>query len=189
MRYTRRHAVEAGRALCQKDMGGSLVGPPGRFAANPYFGMHPANAMQIPPLSGPGGYTSPPNQNTPPGAVMMAMQNPMASGGRVSDPLSDARRLLVECQRSVGGSVIERKQGGSVDGELDVSNEAKKLLGLWEKIEHESPNVDSDRRFTYLIQRSPGAANFFRKLMADGWSRSGARAQIRGALIRWAEGQ
>jgi hypothetical protein len=57
-------------ALHHRDTGGGLRwNAIGQFAPNPEFGMHPANVMQIPPMTGPGGYTSPPNQNTPASAI------------------------------------------------------------------------------------------------------------------------
>jgi hypothetical protein len=177
------------RAL-HRDMGGGLRwNAIGQFAPNPVFGMHPANLMQIPPMSGPGGYTSAPNQNTPPAAIMMAQQAqqaqaPMAHGGEVdAAAFADACRLLHHAKRAYGGQVAYRS-GGEVS---DHVSEAKRLLALMDLIDRENPRVSADKRFSYACQRAPGLARFLKLLLQDGYSRSGARATIHGALIRWAE--
>lgn len=86
------------------------------------------------------------------------------------------------------GSAAHYKAGGEVN-EPDVSDKAKRLLRLARKIDRENPNASEDKKFSYLCQRSPGTRQFLRKLLQDGYSRSGARATIHGALLRWADGQ
>jgi hypothetical protein len=261
MRFRRSDAVAMGRALARqdhmkalhRDMGGGLRwGAIGQFAPNPIYGMHPANVMQIPPMSGSGGYTNPPNASTPPTAIMMAAQ-PHASGGGTSfadrieaadapsanvesSPATSALDLLVGAMKAYGvdplrlsrfgnqppatnplaqsahdyveaqspawyrrplsnlglsdpDEVTPRAKGGNVKEEPDVTDEAKRLLVLWKRIERESPNVDADKRFSYVAQRSPGIRRLLRKMLAAGGSRSGARAQIQGCLIQWSEGR
>jgi hypothetical protein len=171
------------------DTGGGLRwNAMGSFAPNPVYGMHPAQVMQIPPMSGPGGYTSPPNQNTPPAAIMAAQQA-HASGGQVDEnALAHAHRLLFEAKRACGGQVGGYKSGGEVKEPAYVT-EAKRLLALIDRIDKENPRVSADKRFSYACQRAPGLSRFLKMLLQDGYSRSGARATINGALIRWADGQ
>jgi len=120
----------------------------------------------------------------------MAMQ-PHAQGGEIDgNALAHARMLLHEAVRACGGRV-ERASGGNVKRDLDVTDEAKRLCALMDRIETESPEVDEvddDRQFSYLCQRSPGVSRLLKKLLQDGYSRTGARATIRGALRRWADG-
>jgi hypothetical protein len=167
------------RALHRDTGGGLRWGAIGQFTTNPVYGMHPSQALQVPPMSGPGGYTKPPDGSTPTGAVIMAMQ-PHASGGEVDgDALAHASRLL-HCAK--------RAEGGRLDTEVDPNErEAKRLLALWDRVEKENPRVSADRQFSYLAQRSPGISKFLRKLLQDGYSRSGARATIHGALVRAAK--
>jgi hypothetical protein len=169
-----------------RDTGGGLRwNAIGQFAPNPVFGLHPANVMQIPPMSGPGGYTSAPNQNTSPAAIMMAAQ-PHAHGGGVDESaLHHARCLLEGAKRACGGQ-ISFKSGGEVKEPAHVT-EAKRLLALIDRIDKENPRVSADKRFSYACQRAPGLARFLKTLLQSGYSRSGARATIHGALIRWAE--
>lgn len=107
--YPRAFALAEGRKLVHRDMGGGLrFNAPGKFVANPVFGMHPSQALQVPPMTGPGGYTKTPDASTPPGAVMMAMQPQpgMAYGGEVdANALSHARALLGAAKYAVGGAV------------------------------------------------------------------------------------
>ena len=178
-----------------RDTGGGLRwNAIGQFAPNPVFGLHPANVMQIPPMSGPGGYTSAPNQNTSPAAIMMASQ-PHAHGGGVDESaLHHARCLLEGAKRACGGQVqagpslwdtiSARASGGEVKEPAHVT-EAKRLLALIDRIDKENPRVSADKRFSYACP--PGLGKFLKMLLQDGWSRSGARAQIHGALIRWVQ--
>jgi hypothetical protein len=119
-RYSRAHAVAEGRKIAHRDFGGGLrFNAPGHFVANPVFGMHPSQALQVPPMTGPGGYTKTPDASTPPGAVMMAMQPQpgMAGGGVDEKALSNARALLGHAKLATGGPVQARPTeiGGIID--------------------------------------------------------------------------
>src|SRR3974377_1662673 len=118
MRYPRAHAVAEGRRLAQQDRlrhrnwgGGLRFNAPGSFMSNPYWGVHPSQAMQVPPLSGPGGYTHTPNATTQPAEFMAAQAaQPHAAGGHVIDdaqyPHSCA--LWEGAKRACGGSVSQQ---------------------------------------------------------------------------------
>jgi hypothetical protein len=158
------------------------------------------NYMNFPPMGG--GYSHPMTYQQ----MMGGQQTPQnystlgsgyTTGGSVDESaLAQAHRLLYEAKRACGGQVggsvwdtiAERADGGEVriDEPAHVS-EAKRLLASWDKIDRDNPRVSADRRFSYVCNRAPGIARFLKTLLQDGWSRSGARAQIRGALVRWAE--
>jgi hypothetical protein len=94
-------AIKAGK-MHGYDMGGATM-PPGfsNYAANPNFAS-PFLGLQIPQFIGPGGYSKPATQYTPPGQVAMAMQ-PRAEGGGVEvDPVANARAILASAQRAFG---------------------------------------------------------------------------------------
>jgi hypothetical protein len=206
--YSRAEKLAGGRALHARDMhharlhrdlgGGLRFNAPGSFVANPVFGMHPSQALQVPPMVGPGGYTKTPNASTPPSAIAMAMQpQPHAQGGAA---LAHARCLLEGAKRACGGQVdepsrgvqsfstITRASGGSVDGP-DVQDEAKRLLALWNRTEKANPRFSTDQIFSLMCSKSPGVSRLFRRMLQEGYSRSGIKSMIRGALIRWADGQ
>jgi hypothetical protein len=108
--------------------------------------MHPSQALQVPPLSGPGGYTKTPDASTPPGAVMMAMQPQpgMAHGGEVDEAaLSHARALLGHAKYAVGGTVRGRmpRVGGFIDAKRKETT--KEIWNLWRKLEKQYPHAHS----------------------------------------------
>jgi hypothetical protein len=116
----------------------------------------------------------------------MAEQQAHASGGGIDEnALHHARCLLEGAKRAVGGQV-SFKSGGEVSAHV---SEAKRLLALIDRIDKENPRVSADRRFSYACQRAPGLARFLKTLLQDGYSRSGARATINGALLRWSQEQ
>jgi hypothetical protein len=65
----------------------------------------------------------------------------------------------------------------------------KRLLALMDKIAAQNPHMDAKRRLSLVCARSPALQRFFHKLVQDGWSRDGAMAQMRGALVRWSDGE
>ncbi len=173
-----------------RDTGGALRwNAIGQFAPNPVFGMHPANVMQIPPMSGPGGYTSAPNQNTSPAAMMMAQQSQAhASSGAVDEQaLAHAHRLLFEAKRACGGQV-SHKSGGEVlsteplRGPPQTVRSAKEIVELWDRIERENRNIGADRQFSHLCAKSPEVRRIFKAMLRDSYSRPGARATIGGGM-------
>ena len=171
-----------------RDTGGGLRwNAMGSFAPNPVFGMHPANVMQIPPMSGPGGYTSAPNQNTSPAGLMMASQTHANGGGIDENALHHARCILEGAKRSVGGQV-SYKSGGAVPlneplrGPPQTMRGPKEIVALMDKIECENPRVSADRHFSYLCAKSPEVRRIFAAMLKDGYSRSGARAMIEGSM-------
>ena len=167
--------------------------PPGysNYAANPIFSA-PFLGLQIPQFSGPGGYSHPATQNTPPGQIAMAMQ-PHARGGEVKDSaLAHAARLLHEAQRACGGGV-QRAEGGklSIDGEpIDLKRPGRspeELLALWERVDRENLHVDPDRVFFYVLQRSPDLRRQFAELLSRGFSREAARVTMHNELVHAAK--
>jgi hypothetical protein len=82
---SRAEKVAEGKRLHAQDMlrhrdGGGQVAPGySSYGTGPMFGPF-LGSIQVPPLAGPGGYTTPANQGTSPVAISMAMQ-PHARGG------------------------------------------------------------------------------------------------------------
>jgi hypothetical protein len=189
--YPRRFAIAEGRKLVHRDMGGGLrFNAIGHFAQSPVYGMHPSQTLQVPKLSGPGfgnvgGYTGPPDANTPPGAMMMAMQpQQQARGGEVDgDALARATALLHRCKREVGGQVVARASGGKASY---FSTEVKRLLALWQQTERQNPNLTSSHVLSIMSQKSPGVARLFKLMLEQGYSRDGIASMIRGGLVRCA---
>jgi len=158
MKYSRAHAIAEGKKLVAQDLHRAMGGQafPGSFR-----GSHSA-PFQAPHQHG--------------------FAGPMAHGGEVDgDALARAHAMLYEAKRACGGQV-SFKSGG----EVTYVSEAKRLLKLWDKIEADNPRIPADRQFSYAVQRAPGLAKFLKLLLQDGYSRSGARATMRGALVRWA---
>jgi hypothetical protein len=161
------------------------------------------NYMNFPPMGG--GYSHPITYQQ----MMGGQQAPQnystlgsghATGGSVDESaLAQAHAILHQAKRACGGQVSnspslwdaisQRASGGEVPIEPPHVTEAKRLLALIDRIDKENPRVSADKRFSYACRRAPGLARFLKLLLQDGWSRSGARAQINGALIRWAHGE
>jgi hypothetical protein len=149
------------------------------------------NYMNFPPMGG--GYSHPMTYQQ-----MMGGQQPqghLAHGGGIDESaLAQAHALLFHAKKACGGGVSnslwdeipQRASGGEVSEPAHVT-EAKRLLALMDRIDKENPRVSADKRFSYACQRAPGLSRFLKMLLQDGYSRSGARATIHGALVRWAE--
>jgi hypothetical protein len=188
MRYSRAHAVAEGRKIAHRDFGGGLrFNAPGHFVANPVFGMHPSQALQVPPMTGPGGYTKPPDASTPPGAVMMAMQPQpgMAYGGEVDEKaLSHARALLGQAKLATGGPVQDNMpteiDGKIIDARRKTST--KEIWEAWRRLERKYPNAHSDAIFAMMLRTSPAVRYAFRDLTTQDYIRDGAKVTLRGGL-------
>ncbi len=161
--------------------------PPGYSTYGPGIGLQRPFGNYMPMGSLGGGYAKPLDMsNNPAMAAMMQQSAPHAHGGGIDEnALHHAQCLLEGAKRACGGQ-ISFKSGGEVKESAHV-REAKRLLALIDRIDTENPRVSADKRFSYACQRAPGLSRFLKMLLQDGWSRSGARAQIHGALIRWVQ--
>jgi hypothetical protein len=130
-----------------------------------------------------GGYTAPYNMA---GTTQQGAQ-PHAHDGSVDDSaLAHAHALSHEAKRGCGGQV-SYKSGGEVLSTEPIRipqtvRGAKEIVALWDKIERENPNVSADRQFSYLRAKSPEVRRIFKAMLADSYSRSGARATIGGGM-------
>ena len=194
--YPRAFALAEGRKLIaqdharHRDLGGGLrFNAIGKFVANPVFGMHPSQALQVPPMTGTGGYTKTPDASTPPGAVVMAMQpqQGMAGGGEVDEKaLSHARALLGQAKLATGGPVQDRMPT-EIDGKIiDAKSKTttKEIWEAWRRLERKYPNANSHAIFAMMLRHSPAVRYAFRDLTTQDYSRDGALATLRGGLER-----
>jgi len=63
---------------------------------------------------------------------------------------------------------------------------AKEILDLTRQIELDTPK-QTDPDFSYLCARCPEVRQMFKAYLQDGYSRSGARAMIKGVMSKLAE--
>jgi hypothetical protein len=205
--YSRAHKVAEGKRLAQQDAlrhrnwgGGLRWNAPGSFVNNPYYGVQPSQAMQVPPLSGPGGYTHTPNATTGPAEFMAAQAaQPHAHGGAVDNAAyENARQILEGARRACGGQVDQpppetprlpgapgyiRARGGPTQFKWKHRS-PRVLLAALKQIELDTPRATQSQHWSYWAQKCPEIRHMVKELLQDGRSRSGAYCTIIGALTR-----